>query len=120
VPASAQQPVPDRYREEDDENADYENWRKPGLRLRIAADTDHKMRDLIGAARFRAPKAVAVGREDEFALGIGASGYRRGPTILGGEHSNLGIRQRFAILSCELDCHLAGPEKIKSRRGEKP
>ena len=120
MPSRAQQPVPDRDRKKDGENADYENGGKPRLRLRVTANTDHQSGDLIGAVRFGAPKPVAVSREDEFSLGVGSAGRCRGLRVPGCEHSNLGIRQGFAGLTCKLDGHLTRPEEVDSPRGERP
>jgi ribonuclease HII len=104
VPSRAQQPVPDRDRKKDGEKANHENRGESRLALRLAADTDHQMDDLVGAARFGAPKSVAVSREDKFSLGICSAGRC----------------QSLAILSCELDGDLARSEEIESRRRENP
>ena len=57
--SGAQQPVPNGESQENGERADDEKRGYPALRcLRLAADTDHYSRDLIGALRLGAPEAI--------------------------------------------------------------
>ena len=118
MPSRAQQPVPDRDRKKDCEKADYEKGREPRPGLCISANTDHQMGDSIGAARFGAPKSVAVSREDEFSLGVGSAGHRGGFRVPGCKYPNLSIHHGFAVLTCELGGHLARPEEIESPGGK--
>ena len=77
------------------------------------------MGDLIGVARFGAPKPVAVSREDEFSLGVGSAGRRRGFRVPGCKYPNLGIHHGLAVLTCKLSGDLARPEEIESPGGKK-
>ena len=69
-----QQSIPNRDRQQNREDPKYEKRRNPALRLGFAANPDHDAGDLIGAARFRAPKPVTIGLENEFAVAVGTSG----------------------------------------------
>ena len=117
-----EQTVPDRKGQHRDEDTDYEDRRQPIRRLVLAPDPDHHPRDVIGASRLGAPEPVVVGGEAEFALGVGAAGYRRLVRLTGGERAYLGVHHRFAIRGRELGGDLMLREKIDRtgrRCGEK-
>jgi ribonuclease HII len=81
--------------------------------LRFAADANHDAGDLTAAAGFGAPKAVAVGPKDEFALRIRTSGGYRSFRIPRRENPHLGISHWFAVGCGELRRYLVCVEQTK-------
>ena len=113
VRSSAQSTGPDREGQHDDEEADHENRGQPVRRLLFASDPDHDPGDVIGAPGLRAPEAVAVGGEHEFALGIRAAGHRGAVRIPGGKPAHFGVHHWFTVRGRELSRNLVRSEEIE-------
>src|SRR5262249_5421442 len=113
VASQPQQAIPNRDREQNRQNPKYEKRRNPTWRLGFAADPDHDAGDLIGTARFRAPKPVAIGLENEFAVAICASGQRRRLWGTRRKHLYLGIRHRLTVRGGKLCRHLVLGKQVK-------
>ena len=92
------------------------------MRLLFGTDPDHDPGDVIGAAGLGAPEAIAVGGEDEFALGIGVASHCGLVRVGGGKRAHFGVRHRFAVRCRELRGNLVRGKKIERsgwRCGEK-
>src|SRR5215469_1940006 len=111
--AQPQESIPNGDEQQDRENTEHEERRYPALRLGFAADPDHDASDLIGTACFRAPKAIAVGLEHEFAVAVGAPGQHRRLCLAGCEYLHLGIRHRLPVGRRKLRRYLMRREEVE-------
>src|SRR5215471_6383580 len=119
VASQPQQAIPNRDREQNRENPKYEKRRNPALRLGFAANPNHDAGNLIGTVRFRAPKAVAIGLESEFAIAVGASSQRYRLRMTGRKHLHPGVRHRLTVRRGKLCRRLVFGEQVEcyGRRG---
>jgi hypothetical protein len=120
VTSQAEQSVPDGDSQQDRQKPDHEKRRNPALRLGFTADLNHDAGDLIGTARFCAPKAIPIGVEHEFPVGVGAPAQHRGLRPTRRKYLHLGIRHRLAVGSCKLRSDLVCREQVEGdrRRGD--
>ena len=118
TPRPQQQEPPPHHPQQND-GADHDHWRQPRLLLlrRAGADPDHHASYLGASARFGSPHSVAVGVEDEFALGIGMAGFDRRLQITGREYPDRGVGQRLAGRSRELGGDLVGGKGVEAKGG---